>query len=259
MQAILKTALLPRGVLVALVILLFALTDPVPQDPAYFLFADNLALFSVPNFWNVFSNLPFAFVGAWGLALVWRTSKQRKVELRFAYAVFFIGIFLTAFGSSYFHWNPSNMTLFWDRLPMTIAFAGLFAIVIGEYVSPVEGKRWLPIFLLLATGSVIYWHWSEARGAGDLRPYAIVQFLPMLLIPAMLLLIKRETALGRYIWIMIGFYLIAKLLEHFDAQVFAAIGYMSGHSLKHLATAVGVAFFAYGVGQALRADQGDRT
>ena len=250
-------ALVVRVVPVVLAVLLFALTDPIAQDPAYFLFADNIALFSVPNFWNVLSNVPFAFVGAWGLNRVWRTSQQRSFPLRHAYAVFFIGIFLTAFGSSYFHWNPSNATLFWDRLPMTIAFAGLFAIVIGEYVSPADGKRWLPIFLSIGMGSVIYWLWSEGHGAGDLRPYAIVQFLPMLLIPAMLLMIKRPVVIGRYIWIMVGFYVIAKLLEHFDTQVFAAIGLMSGHSLKHFATAVGVAFFAYGVGLQLRTSSGD--
>ena len=42
--------------------------SPIPQDPAYHGFADRRTLFGIPNFWNVFSNLPFVLVGAFGLS-----------------------------------------------------------------------------------------------------------------------------------------------------------------------------------------------
>jgi hypothetical protein len=232
----------------ALLALLFLFTQAVPQDPAYYLFADGRAMLYVPNFWNVISNLPFLFIGIWGLLV---TSKLAQVdsgfELKSAYMVFFIGVFLTAFGSSYFHYEPGDETLFWDRLPMTIAFAGLFAAVIGEYVSVPAARRWLLPFLLIGISSVLYWQWTESIGAGDLRPYAIVQFLPMLAVPAILLISKRENDIGRYIWLMIFFYLIAKVLEQFDAGVYEGIHIMSGHALKHLAAAVAPAMLALGL------------
>jgi hypothetical protein len=35
-------------------------------------------------------------------------------------------------------------------------------------------------------------------------------------------------------------YIVAKLFEHFDAEVFDLLGFISGHSLKHLAAALGM-------------------
>ena len=86
--------------LLVLIGALFLLTSPVPQDPAYYLFADSRTLLSVPNFWNVLSNLPFMFIGIWGIYIVLTIARTLdNFELRNAYLVFFIGVFLTAFGS----------------------------------------------------------------------------------------------------------------------------------------------------------------
>jgi len=89
--------------------------------------------------------------------------------------------------------------------------------------------------LLAGVLSVIYWRVTELAGRGDLRPYALVQFLPVLLIPMILLLYPRPH--GGWIWIGLLGYVLAKLLEQFDAPVYAALGVISGHSLKHLAAA----------------------
>lgn len=228
--------------------LLFGFTSPVPQDPAYYLFADGRTMLSIPNFWNVTSNLPFMFIGIWGMYVVWKLGQALSdFGLRNAYLVFFTGVFLTAFGSGYFHLEPRDGTLFWDRMPMTISFAGLFAAVIGEYGSIRMANRLLPVFLLIGVGSVVYWQWTESIGAGDLRPYAIVQFLPMLVIPGILVMSKRKNDIGRYIWLMIGFYVIAKLFEQFDEGVYRGVHIMSGHAIKHLFAAVGPALLALGL------------
>lgn len=231
------------------IVLLFYFTSAIPQDPAYYLFADDRTIASIPNFWDVISNLPFVFVGVWGLYIVLQLGRaDASFELRNPYLVFFVGVFLSAFGSTYFHLEPGNDTLFWDRLPMTIAFAGLFALVIGEYGSAKTANRLLPLFLVIGVGSVLYWQWTESIAAGDLRPYAIVQFLPMLAIPSILVVSKRENEIGRYIWLMIGFYIIAKLFEHFDSNVYDTIHVVSGHTIKHLTAAVGPGFLALGLG-----------
>jgi len=233
---------------VVALVLLFYFTSPIAQDPAYYLFADGRSILSVPNFWNVLSNLPFAVVGIWGLYAALKVdSAHARFELRNTYLVFFVGVFITAFGSSYFHLAPSDESLFWDRLPMTIGFAGLFAAVIGEYGSTAAARRWLPIFLVIGVSSVVYWQWTESLGAGDLRPYAIVQFLPMLVVPAILLISKRKNDIGPYLWLMIAFYFVAKFLEFFDVAIYEAFQVISGHSLKHVIAACGPAVLAVGL------------
>src|SRR5262245_43186241 len=89
-----------------------AVMSPITQDQSYHAFADGRTLLGIPNFWNVASNLPFVAVGAAGLALYRRDAPATAL---------FVGILLTGFGSAYYHLAPSDSTLFWDRLPMTIA------------------------------------------------------------------------------------------------------------------------------------------
>ena len=219
--------------------------DPIAQDPAYHLFADQRSMFGIPNFLDVISNLPFAIVGAAGLYFMSRDAGIPSNRL--AWHIFFVGVFLTAFGSGYYHLAPDNDTLVWDRLPMTIAFMGFVSIVIGEYLSEPLAKRLLLPLLVAGAASVFYWAHTEALGRGDLRAYALVQFLPMLLIPLVVLLYRDRSNLGPYIGLMIIFYIAAKLLEFFDGAVFTAGGIVSGHSLKHVFAAMAPASLLYGL------------
>lgn len=224
----------------------FLFVPAIPQDPAYHLFLDTRDLFGIANFWNVISNLPFLVVGAAGLVLVNRHAERACVEsAAIAYKVFFAGIFLTAFGSSWYHLAPSNEALLWDRLPMTIGFAGLLSIIVAEFVSANAARRLLIPLLIVGFASVEYWAWTESRGVGDLRPYAIVQFLPIMLIPVILLTHRPAFGDARYFWWMLVFYATAKLFEFFDAQIFALGGAISGHSLKHVVAAMTPAVFLY--------------
>jgi len=218
--------------------LVFLLLPAIPQDPAYHEFSDTRHILGIPNFWNVASNLPFLMIGAAGLLHLSRHAEQlRATGLATAYAVFFAGVLLTAFGSSWYHLAPANITLIWDRLPMTIGFGALISIIIGEFVAIRIAQHLLLPLLILGFGSVAYWAWSEAQGAGDLRPYAIVQFLPMLLIPVILFRYRTQQGAAHYYWWMLVCYLLAKLLEYFDGAIFDFGQLISGHSLKHVAAA----------------------
>lgn len=229
---------------VAIVVAVFAFTSPIPQDPAYHQFSDRRTILGIANFWNVISNLPFLLVGVAGLHIVVRYADDVCVKgTSAAYLVLFTGIVLTAFGSAYYHLAPSNEALVWDRLPMTIGFAGLFSIVVAEYVSARTAQRLLVPLLIIGALSVVYWAWTESRDIGDLRPYGLVQFLPMLLIPVILLTHKPSIGEARYFWWMLFFYGVAKLFELFDADLMALGGLISGHSLKHVAAAVTPAIF----------------
>jgi len=218
--------------------------SPIAQDPAYHLFADHRTLITIPNFWNVMSNLPFVVVGVMGF----RVSLQIPEDpLRNAWLVFFAGIFLTAFGSGYYHLAPDNDSLAWDRLTMTIGFMSFVAIVIGEYVSVAWGRRLLVPLLIVGAASVFYWIHTESLGSGDLRPYAVVQFLPMLLIPIIVIARRSHSDLGVYIAWMIAFYIVAKVAEHYDAEIFAAGNLLSGHALKHILAALAPACLLVGL------------
>lgn len=231
----------------ALACLVLMIQPPIAQDPSYHNFADTNTLFGIVHFWNVVSNLPFLLVGLLGLYKL-HVSKTLQVipDLRFSYSLFFFGVALVSFGSCYYHVAPTNGTLVWDRLPMTIAFMALISVIVGEQLSEYWAKRSVIPLLLIGFLSVIYWHITEQQGMGDLRLYALVQFLPMLLIPILLLCFQSKYSSCRGYWYLLLGYLAAKILEHFDDEVFALLGVMSGHPLKHVAAAIGIYFLIIG-------------
>lgn len=212
---------------------------PLPQDPAYHEFADQRRMLGMPNFWNVASNLPFLLVAAIGF---FRLPGFERPVPGHAFAVLCAGVMLVTFGSAWYHWMPSNASLAWDRLPMTIAFMALLSLVISDRLSERAGWLALVPLLLVGAGSVFYWQWTEAGGGGDLRAYALVQFLPMLLIPLMLWLYPSRFICAHRLWAALGLYLLAKLTEYFDTAIFDSLGWLSGHSIKHLLAAVSVWF-----------------
>jgi hypothetical protein len=158
-----------------------------------------------------------------------------------AYLVVFGGAVMVCFGSGFYHWHPDNRTLFWDRLPMTIVFMGLLSASITERIHARSGALLLAPFLALGMLSAEVWRRGELTGVGDLRFYALVQFYPMLAIPLMMALFPPRYTRTRDIGWLVAWYALAKVLEHFDGQVFRVLGgTLSGHSLKHLAAAVGI-------------------
>jgi len=241
-----KLALL-LGITMLAVIGMF-LVPAIPQDPAYHEFADRNRWFGVPNFWNVATNIPFLLIGLAALRELGRGTPNRMLpELRASYLAFFIGIALIAPGSAYYHLDPNNTTLLWDRLPMTIAFMAFVSIIVGEYISRQAGQNLLWPLILLGIASIVYWHLTEQSGHGDLRPYALVQFLPMLLIPLILLLFSPSFTGTGYIWALLGFYAVAKLAELLDETIFQVMCPISGHALKHVLAAIGAYCFLLGL------------
>ena len=222
---------------------------PIPQPETYHRFADGRTLWGVPSALNVLSNLPFLAVGLLGFIFLARDSASApritddaqgqlpKLE-KPAYAVFFAGVLLTAFGSSYYHLAPSTERLFWDRLPMSVAFSALVATVIAERISVKWSRILLLPFVIAGVASVIVWHLSEQRGSGDMRFYIFIQGFPMLALPMMMLLFSSRYTNPKWLWLMILLYAAAKVTEVLDVQIWDAFGrVVSGHSLKHLLAA----------------------
>lgn len=206
--------------------------EPIPQDLAYHNFADQRTFLGVPNVLDVISNLPFLLVGLLGLRYSIRADLGAG---RLAWIVLFSGVSLVSVGSAYYHWTPSNGTLVWDRLPMAVGFMGLFAALLGEYVS-YRLPRWvLTPAVLVGIASVLYWHWTD-----DLRPYAWVQCFPPLTIPVVMVLFRPRYTHSWLLLVSLGWYVLAKVTEYFDASIFELTRQVvSGHSMKHALAAVG--------------------
>jgi hypothetical protein len=160
--------------------------------------------------------------------------------LRRAYAVFFVAVAAVAFGSGWYHWAPTTQNLFWDRLPMSVAFGAIMAALVGERLSPAAGRALLWPLVIASVASVVWWRVTEERGHGDLRPYALAQALPLICIVVLVAPRPRREDGTRDFALLIAWYAAAKALETFDAEVLRATGgVVSGHALKHLAAAAG--------------------
>ena len=216
---------------------------PMAQPQSYHDFADKCAYWGVPNFLNVVSNVPFVLGGGLGIALIWKGG-GRFIDAReqLPYLVFFLGAALTCFGSAYYHAAPDNPRLVWDRLPMTLGFAGLVAAAIAERFDLKTGLRSLWPLLLLGVVTVIYWYATEKMDAGNIIPYAAYQGWSIAVIVLLLVVYpaRRYTRGGLLAWAAI-WYGLAKVFETFDLQVYRLLGQtLSGHTIKHVLAAFAV-------------------
>jgi hypothetical protein len=234
-----KLLLLITGVCVVAAIALPAM----PQPLSYHAFADCRTLFGMANFFNVISNLPFLVAGGWGLGLIFR-GRGNFLDAReqLPYLVFFLGALLTCFGSAYYHAAPDNTRLVWDRLPMTLGFAGLVAAALAERIDLKLGLRSLWPLLALGVFTVLFWYATERAGAGNVMPYGIYQGWSVLIIVLVLWWFpaRRYTHGVLLGWAAI-WYGLAKVFETFDLQIYRLLGgTVSGHSIKHVLAALGV-------------------
>jgi len=223
-----------------LVSVLAALLLPaMPQPVSYHEFADQREMLGVENFLDVASNAAFVLAGLAGLAVVMRPRTEfASNSERWPYAIFFVGMVLTGLGSAYYHLFPDNERLFWDRLPMTIAFMSLIAAQVVDRIDTRTGLALLVPMLLVGAASVLYWRATERAGDGNVIPYAVLQGYSVVILFLMALLLPSRYTRGNDIYWVFAGYVIAKLLETFDKALFAAGHLASGHTLKHVAAAV---------------------
>jgi hypothetical protein len=238
--------LYPHAALLTIILALlglFAWLPPIAQPLWYHDFSEHRTLLGIPHFFNVSSNLAFHLVALWGL---WQLAGGRtQLQYHWEYALwrgFFVLILLVGFGSGYYHLAPSNNSLFWDRLPIALAFAVLLVITLEERV---DTRLTLPGLLLVlpyAAFGVFYWWWTEQTGNGDLRSYLLMQLLTLSLLPAIYLLYQGRYQRHRDILVTVGLYLLAVASEWLDSEIHALSHFISGHTLKHLLIALAIAW-----------------
>lgn len=217
------------------------MVPPISQDPHYHNFADQRFLLGVAHCHNVLSNVPFLLGSIVGLFRVrsWNPSPQKN-QWRF----FFLAIGFVTFGSAYYHHMPNNLSLFWDRLPMSCGFAALSALFFGDRFPRFNPTKLFSGLLFLNLVAVFYWLYTETLHRGDLRLYILVQYLPMILIPLTLLGYPKSPSQDRPYWLLLLGYSLAKICEVADVPLYLLLKILSGHTLKHLLAAATLLGFA---------------
>ena len=210
--------------------LLFVYGAPIPQDRGYHVFADARTCLGLQNFGNVVSNIAFLFVGAVGTLWCYRNPGTEAVR---SWTAFFLGVALVFFGSGYYHYAPGDESLVWDRLPMTVAFMGLFAALLSEHLGKEFEHRLLIPAVMVGIASVVWWKVTD-----DLRVYIWVQLTPLLVIPYVIAVFPGRYTHRHYLLYGVSLYALAKVAEYYDHGIYALVSSaMSGHSLKHLVAA----------------------
>jgi hypothetical protein len=229
------------GLAIAMAIGVAAL-PPLPEPQLSKGLADNRTLLGIPNFLNVASNLPFVLVGVWGLHFLSRSPVDGGAFIdpreRWPYVLCFLGVALTCFGSIYHHLAIDSAGLFWDRLPMTIAFTALLSAVIVERIGVSVGLRLLIPLILAGMGSVLYWRWSVLYATENLLPYALVQYGSIAAILSMAAVYPARYTRGADMVLVVAIYGFAKAVEVLDTRIYALGEIVSGHTLKHLIAAL---------------------
>lgn len=229
-----RTVFLVGITLLAVALALFL--PAMPQPLAYHDFADKREAYGIENILDVTSNLAFTLAGLAGLLAVLRprTCFESASE-RWPYLVFAVGVLLTGAGSCYYHLEPNNETLFWDRLPMTISFMALIAAQVVDRVDVRTGLLALVPMLLIGAGTAVYWIVTERLGRGNVVPYGVLQAYAVIVLLKLAAMHPSRYTHGNAIYAVFVGYLLAKGFEHFDRQIFELTGVVSGHTLKHLA------------------------
>ncbi|MGV3743406.1 MAG: hypothetical protein ACO1NO_13960 [Burkholderiaceae bacterium] len=217
------------------VALLLHVYGRVAQFPDYHAFADQSAHLGIPHAGDVLSNAGFVLVALWGF---WRLRPLRKHALLNkswpGYSLFLWALLLTAFGSAFYHLAPDNARLLWDRFPIALACAGLLAGMRADTVPNAHSRRDTILLAVFAMASVAWWYATELAGAGDLRPYLLLQGAPLVLIPLWQAIYRAPKTERIAVGAVIFLYVIAKLAEATDHAVLNSLGMLSGHTVKHL-------------------------
>ena len=219
-----------------------SLAPRMPIGPAYHVFADTRTMWGIPNALDVLSNLPFFFVGMWGLLWLMRDAGRAGFldrRERIPYLVFFAGVMFTGVGSFWYHLAPCNQRLPWDLVPMTCAFVALVVAAYMERVNVRAGYAALAPLLLVGASTVFYWYFTNATGHGDYKYYLFLQFFSPVVLTLLIALFPPRYTGFRFLAIAFLFYVLAKFFENYDFPIYRDLhGTVSGHTLKHLIAGV---------------------
>ncbi len=216
----------------------------LPQDPGYHVFASR----SSPgiDLVNVLTNLAYLLAGVLGWLVIGRGTAFASSFERMLARLFFAALFATGLGSAWYHAAPDNLSLLWDRLPLSVVLVSVTALLLAERtLVDRAGKSLVVVWLLIGPLAVIYWYFTETFATGDLRPYVALHAM-LIIVPlfAFLLPARYTHAFGHLI--ALALYLFGYLGDRLDHQIYSLTGeFVSGHNIKHVATGAAAAMVAW--------------
>lgn len=220
---------------------------PLIQPADYHHFADTRLICGVHNGADVLSSLAILAASLVNWRWCWRQRASDAVQMPGMLTVS-LGFVMAAAGSAVYHLRPTDATLVWDRLPMTVIFAGILAMLYTSVTA--RTVLWSQLASLVAAAMLTALIWARS---GELWPYALLQYGGLAAVVGFT--ISRKVANPSGWWALICWYGVAKLFEMFDASIWVATDHvLAGHSLKHIACgAAGIALL--GIVKPLRSSE----
>jgi hypothetical protein len=118
--------------------------------------------------------------------------------------------------------------------PIALACAGLLVGVRGDTQPRLKTEIEAIVLGFCAVASVAWWVYTDRSGADDLRPYLLLRGLPLVLIPLWQAIYRAPRVDRLAFAAAMVLYVLAKLAEVLDHEIANALGFVSGHTLKHL-------------------------
>jgi hypothetical protein len=218
---------------------------PVLLVPAAHAYADARAWGGLPNAANVLASLPLLAAAVWGFFAT-RASRWSH-EVRRPWTAFHLCAGAAATVAAVYHAAPGDASFVLAHALTAAGFVFLGQGVLAERVHPGFGSTralvGAGLLVVLACAVVLA---GAASGQGiDMRPFMLLEVLPVLLIPAgALWLPGAHTRASDWVIMLVG-YGVAKAFDAADAVVLSVTGWISGHGLMHLILAAVAGWLAY--------------
>lgn len=213
-------------------------------------FADQRPLWGLPSALDLLSHLPVIAAGLWGWRRIQALPASLPPPCRRAWATFFLAAAATGLAGAVYHWAPDDARFVLSQTTRSAACGLLVLVLLSERVDLRWGSRAAVVAMLAVAGAGALWwaltQWLDSEG--DLRPLLWVGLLPLLLTLAGAWQLPGSRVPGRDWLAALLAFAAAHLLQLGDHAVMTWTGWISGHTLHHLALAGCVAWLAYCVG-----------
>ena len=218
---------------------------PVALDISPYHFACDGEIFGIPHFWNLLTNVPLLLLGVHGLRRARKLARDGRA-VSFNWIGIWISTIAIGLGSIAYHGWLTPWGLALDR----IAISGLIAFFLAHTADVALGigpSRRLSFGLLVACqATVLVWILG-----GTAWIYGVLQAVGGVAVLAVFVRggWRARRGLGplsvspRPVYLFALCYGLAKLFELYDEPVCELTGFLGGHPIKHVFSALGILAF----------------
>ena len=218
---------------------------PIQLQAELHRYADQRSWHGLPQALNALSNFPLLLASAWG----WRSTAASRwpAHLRAAWRGFHGFMLLSSVLGLAYHLRPNDGLFVATHLAVVGAFGLLTCALLAERLGSAFASRTVRLLVpgvatALGVGLLIGERFS---GSIDMRPVMLLEVVPMLLLPSGLLQLPGAQTRALDWFVLLAGYGMSEVFALFDAPIFRATGWISGHTLMHLSLAFAAGWMAY--------------